>query len=152
MHSRRGTRSDHAGQLLSAKTSFKVLIECPVMVVLLFQIHRKLVSENINRFAPQVIKALNVIIEVPPRTAPATLDLDSLEQSNPVAVAFSDYVAVQVKTLSFLAYISRGFASIIRPHYALIPTNVLRLLRDCPVDCASARKVFGKDMVCLHFF
>lgn len=139
------------GQLLPATSSFKVLIECPVMIVLLFQIHRKLVSENINRFAPQVIKALNVVIEVPVNVTASQNsvagDLDILAQNHPLAVAFGDYVAVQVKTLSFLAYISRGFASIIRPHFSLIPTNVLRLLRDCPSDCASARKVLSSIFI-----
>lgn len=142
MGSRRSTRADNQpGQLLKATTSFKVLIECPVMVVLLFQIHRKLISDNISRFTPLVITALGVAVDGPPAsTASQSVELDQLHATGPVHQAYADYISAQVKTLSFLAYVSRGFAAIIRPHHAVIPTNVMRLLRACPPDSASARK------------
>lgn len=117
------------------------------MVVLLFQIHRRLVSDNINKFAPQVIQTLTVTVTQPVLPPPPSTGVDSLSYVNPLHAAYADYISAQVKTLSFLAYITRGFASIIRPHYSLIPTNVIRLLRSCPPDCASARKVFS-----LHIF
>lgn len=138
--SRRGSARGESS-LLKATLSFKVLIECPVMVVLLFQIHRRLVADNINKFAPQVIQTLTVTVTQPVLPPPSTIGVESLSWVNPLHAAYSDYISAQVKTLSFLAYITRGFASIIRPHFSLIPSNVIRLLRSCPPDCASARKV-----------
>jgi hypothetical protein len=35
--------------------SFKVLTECPIIVVLLFQSHRKFASDNIVKFVPLII-------------------------------------------------------------------------------------------------
>lgn len=113
--------------------------------MLLFQIHRRLVAENIGRFAPQVIKTTAVAIE-PPSAASSSQPssgVEGLAQQSPLMVAYSEYISAQVKMLSFLAYISRGFASIIRPHFSHIPICVIRLLRSCPPDCASARKVIS---------
>lgn len=119
------------------------------MVVLLFQIHRRLVADNISKFAPQVIQTLTVTVTQPVHPSAPSTGVESLGYVNPLHAAYADYVSAQVKTLSFLAYITRGFASIIRPHYSLIPTNVIRLLRSCPPDCASARKV--SPPICHHW-
>jgi transformation/transcription domain-associated protein len=44
--------------------------------------------------------------------------------------------------MSFLAYILRGSANVLRPHQNAIPDFVIRLLRDCPPEAAATRKVF----------
>lgn len=36
--------------------SFKVLTECPIIVVLLFQSHRRYAGENIMRFVPLIFQ------------------------------------------------------------------------------------------------
>ncbi len=60
---RRNTKTEI--QILKANSSFKVLIECPVMIVLHFQMHRRLVADNIAKFAPHVINALSVEVDPP---------------------------------------------------------------------------------------
>ncbi|OAJ42214.1 hypothetical protein BDEG_25701 [Batrachochytrium dendrobatidis JEL423] len=36
--------------------SFKVLTECPIIIALLFQIHRKFVTPNVPQFVPYIVK------------------------------------------------------------------------------------------------
>jgi transformation/transcription domain-associated protein len=45
------------------------------------------------------------------------------------------------KTLSFLAYLLRGFAEHLRPYQADIPKYVIQLLHSCPSESAAIRKV-----------
>jgi transformation/transcription domain-associated protein len=40
--------------------SFKVLTECPIIVVLLFQTHRRYATENIMKFVPLIFQVLRV--------------------------------------------------------------------------------------------
>lgn len=44
--------------------SFKVLTECPIIVVLLFNLHRNQISENVKEFVPLIIRALG--LQAPP--------------------------------------------------------------------------------------
>jgi len=45
-----------------------------------------------------------------------------------------------VKTLSFLTYLLRGFAEMMRPHEADISRSVIALMRSCPGESAATRK------------
>lgn len=113
------------------------------MIVLLFQIHRQLINDNIGKFVPLVMQTLGITITQPDISFPAHLHgIDVLNHTSSLQTAYADYISAQVKTLSFLAYISRCYANLIRPHFPLIPINVIRLLNSCPPDSASARKVF----------
>ncbi|KAF9958937.1 hypothetical protein BGZ72_010618 [Mortierella alpina] len=124
--------------------SFKVLTECPIIVVLLFQTHRQFVNPNIATFIPLIIQ---------------TLGLQANQQAEAQRVAsahgevfvgvspairnrtvYSEFIVAQVKTMSFLAYILRGSANALRPHQNAIPDFVIRLLRDCPPEAAATRK------------
>lgn len=139
--------------LLKGMASFKVLIECPVVIVLLFQLHRWLVSDNIAKFVPLVIRSLGVVIERPAAdfsgaTLPKTLEQALGGSERPLTAAFAEYISAQVKTLSFLAYILRGFAQMLRPYHTLIPSFIIRLLKDCPPECASSRKVSTTPPAC----
>ncbi|OLL25000.1 Transcription-associated protein 1, partial [Neolecta irregularis DAH-3] len=51
---------------------------------------------------------------------------------------FGEFIVVQVKTMSFLAYIIRSLS--LREHQDLIPGFVVRLLKDCPIDMSPTRK------------
>src|SRR4051812_20303663 len=42
--------------------------------------------------------------------------------------------------MSFLAYILRSYASLLRPHQPQIPEFLIRLLRDCPPEASATRK------------
>jgi hypothetical protein len=45
------------------------------------------------------------------------------------------------QTLSFLAYMLRGYAEHLRPYQEQIPKCVIALLLNCPHECAAIRKV-----------
>lgn len=44
------------------------------------------------------------------------------------------------KIISFLAYMIRGFASVLKPHQTVIAESVINVFLDCPVDASSIRK------------
>ncbi|KNC75059.1 hypothetical protein SARC_12409, partial [Sphaeroforma arctica JP610] len=105
-------------------SSFKVLTECPIIVVILLQLYKTTVQERIPSFVPLIIQTL----ELKPNAA--TLSRQ----------AFSDFVACQVKTLSFLAYVLTRFQEVITPYRDVIPPSVIELLLRCPTDSAAIRK------------
>jgi len=52
--------SDQPSKILAKSLfSFKVLTECPIIVVLLFQTHRQFVNPNIATFVPLIIQVCN---------------------------------------------------------------------------------------------
>ena len=46
------------------------------------------------------------------------------------------------QTLSFLAYMLRGYADHLKPYQENIPKYVIQLLHNCPSESAAIRKVF----------
>ncbi|KAF9581361.1 hypothetical protein BGW38_001654, partial [Lunasporangiospora selenospora] len=124
--------------------SFKVLTECPIIVVLLFQTHRQYVNPNVHLFVPLIIHMLGL---------QASQQAEAQKQASArgeifVGVSpairnrqvYTEFIVAQVKTMSFLAYILRGAANVLRPHQNQIPDFVIRLLRDCPPEAAATRK------------
>ncbi|KAF9357807.1 hypothetical protein BGX26_003026, partial [Mortierella sp. AD094] len=124
--------------------SFKVLTECPIIVVLLFQTHRQFVNPNIATFIPLIIQTLG--LQASQQAEAQRLAAAHGEVFVGVSPAirnrsvYTDFIVAQVKTMSFLAYILRGSANVLRPHQNAIPDFVIRLLRDCPPEAAATRK------------
>ncbi|KAK3822766.1 MAG: hypothetical protein J3Q66DRAFT_279230 [Benniella sp.] len=124
--------------------SFKVLTECPIIVVLLFQTHRQFVNPNIATFIPLIIQTLG--LQATQQAEAQRLAAAHGEVFVGVSPAirnrsvYTDFIVAQVKTMSFLAYILRGSANVLRPHQNAIPDFVVRLLRDCPPEAAATRK------------
>lgn len=137
---------------MNAKKTVRLLYETPATVVLLFQLHRKFISDYIPRFLPQIINLLlvkipkitSIEIESKFRLAKQARLLDSsqteIDKNNSFKNLLDDCTSTQIKTLSFLAYIVRGFTMSIREHRTLIPEIVIRLLQSCPEDESSLRK------------
>lgn len=48
--------------LAKSLQSFKVLTECPIIVVLLFQSHRKFANDNIAKFVPLIIEVCHHVV------------------------------------------------------------------------------------------
>jgi hypothetical protein len=48
--------------LAKSNTSFKTLTECPIIVVLLLQIHRNIIATNLPRLVPLIMDVLSLII------------------------------------------------------------------------------------------
>jgi transformation/transcription domain-associated protein len=49
-------------------------------------------------------------------------------------------LACQVKTLSFLTYLLRGFAELMRPFEGEISAAIIKLLKCCPPEAVNTRK------------
>jgi transformation/transcription domain-associated protein len=53
---------------------------------------------------------------------------------------YSDLKALQVKTVSFIAYVLRSFIEVLNPYQETIATGVILLMKDCPPDASGTRK------------
>lgn len=132
-------------RLIPTAQSVKIIIESPVMVVLLFQLHRKFINDNILKFVPFIIKILEISIPAPEFKCESKVSDDLSLISGQIRCRirqnYCDFIQAKVKVLSFLAYVSRSFSSALRPFQASIPLFVIDILNNCPPESASARKV-----------
>ncbi|KAA8642953.1 histone acetyltransferase TRA1 [Aspergillus tanneri] len=130
--------------LLKGMQSFKVLAECPIIVVSIFQTHRNSVSANVKLFVP-LIKSILLLQAKPQEKAHAEAAAQGMiftgvckEIKN--RAAFGEFITAQVKTMSFLAYLLRMYAHQLQDFLPTLPSVVVRLLQDCPREKSSARK------------
>jgi hypothetical protein len=84
-----------AGELTLSKRSFKVVTECPVIVMFLFQLYPRHIEANAPKLLPLMVEAIS-IAGPPLEHVPAHLK-----------TTYSDLKAAQVKTVSFLTYLPR---------------------------------------------
>ena len=70
-------------KLVRSMQSFKVLTECPIIVVLLFQLYPRFLQSNIPKFMPRIVNTLGLLA---PPSAPITHH-----------AAYVDFIAAQVK-------------------------------------------------------
>ncbi|KAI8925789.1 hypothetical protein BC831DRAFT_256646 [Entophlyctis helioformis] len=124
--------------------SFKVLTECPIIIALLFQIHRKFVPTNVPLFVPLIVK---VLLLQPPQQAAIHKEADAqstvflgMAPSIKNAAVYGEFKSLQVKTVSFVAYILRSFISLLKPYEADVANAVVCLMKDCPADASATRK------------
>ena len=135
---------EQAVALLPSLQSFKVMAEFPITVVSLFQIHRDLVQTNIRKFAPLLRGVLTA--QAPPQEQAHADALAQGKNFYGVAkdvknrAAYGEFINVQVKTMSFLAYVLRGYANQLQDFIPTLPSVMIRLLRDCPRERATIRK------------
>ncbi|KAL2811601.1 hypothetical protein BJX63DRAFT_274498 [Aspergillus granulosus] len=130
--------------LLKGMHSFKVLAECPIIVVSIFQTHRNSVSANVKLFVP-LIKSILLLQAKPQEKAHAEAAAQGTiftgvckEIKN--RAAFGEFITLQVKTMSFLAYLLRLQPHQLQDFLPTLPSVVVRLLQDCPREKSSARK------------
>ncbi|KAI8370186.1 hypothetical protein EDC96DRAFT_563874 [Choanephora cucurbitarum] len=124
--------------------SFKVLTECPIIVVLLFQTHRRYATENIMKFVPLIFQTLSLQAKPQAEAAQAAQARGEVFVGVSPEIrnrsVYNDFIVAQVKTISFLAYILRSYTTFLRPFQNQIPDFVLRLLRECPPESSATRK------------
>ncbi|KAL4904464.1 hypothetical protein BDW74DRAFT_31128 [Aspergillus multicolor] len=130
--------------LLKGMHSFKVLAECPIIVVSIFQTHRASVAANVKLFVP-LIKSILLLQAKPQEKAHAEAAAQKTiftgvckEIKN--RAAFGEFITLQVKTMSFLAYLLRLQPHQLQDFLPTLPSVVVRLLQDCPREKSSARK------------
>nr|KAJ3422805.1 hypothetical protein HK105_006243 [Polyrhizophydium stewartii] len=145
-----GQASEQAGDSGSKKTlppslfSFKVLTECPITIAVLFQIHRKFVAGSVPLFVPLIVKVLKL---QPPQQQKAHADAEAagtiflgMAPDIKNAALFAEFKSLQVKTVSFVAYILRSFTELLKPYEHDIANSVICLMKDCPPDASGTRK------------
>jgi transformation/transcription domain-associated protein len=125
---------------LRSNSSFRVLTECPLIVMLMFQLYPKFLKSNIPTLINIMMEALTLRApSIQTITAASSQTLDS----NAQRLYFSrcrELVAAQAKTLSFLTYLLRGFSSELKPYEDRLATNVVALMSTCPREFISTRK------------
>lgn len=131
-------------QLLRGMQSFKVLAECPIIVVSLFQAHRNSVPNNVKLFVP-LIKSVLLLQAKPQEKAHAEAAeqvkiFTGVSKDIKNRAAFGEFITAQVKTMSFLAYLLRVHSNQLSDFLPTLPGIVVRLLQDCPREKSSARK------------
>lgn len=114
-----------SGQLNPSTRSFKIVTETPLVVMFLFQLYGKLVQTNIPQLLPLMVAAISV---PGPEKVPPHLKSHFIELKG-----------AQVKTVSFLTYLLKGFTEYIRPHEESICKSIVNLLVTCS-DSVSIRK------------
>eukprot|EP00118_Oscarella_pearsei_P018052 m.182608 g.182608 ORF g.182608 m.182608 type:complete len:3843 (+) comp39295_c0_seq28:119-11647(+) len=108
--------------------SLKVLAELPIIVVLMYQLYKQQVHNTVGDFIPLII---NIIVLGP--TTAANLTSISKEM-------YIDFVAAQIKTLSFLAYVIKIYQDVVKNYASSMVRGMLSLLKNCPPEVAHLRK------------
>lgn len=130
--------------LLKGMQSFKVLAECPIIVVSIFQVYRATVGANVKLFVPLIKRVL--LLQAQPQeqahaeaAARGTI-FTGVSPNIRNRAAFGEFITAQVKTMSFLAYLLRVYSQQLTDFLPTLPNIVVRLLKDCPREKSGARK------------
>lgn len=139
-----GSEHQQTRMLLKGMQSFKVLAECPIIVVSLFQAYRNCVNKNVKLFVP-LIKNVLLLQAKPQEKAHEEAEAQGriftgVSKDIRNRAAFGDFITAQVKTMSFLAYLLRVYANQLNDFLPTLPQIVVRLLQDCPREKSGARK------------
>lgn len=130
--------------LLKGMQSFKVLSECPIIVVSIFQIYRQTVPQHVKMFVPLIKSVLSTQAkaqEQAHKDAAARGTIHTGVSPNiKNRAGFGEFITAQVKTMSFLAYLLRQYSQQLQDFLPSLPEIVVRLLKDCPREKSSARK------------
>ncbi|KAL3832377.1 hypothetical protein ACJMK2_024027 [Sinanodonta woodiana] len=109
--------------------SLKVLAELPIIVVLMYQLYKPSVQQDVADFIPLILNTI-------------TLQPSTQHRAHPAfnKEVFVDFIAAQIKTLSFLAYIVRIYQEQVQNYSQQLVQGLLGLLSLCPQEVAHLRK------------
>ncbi|XP_035826346.1 transformation/transcription domain-associated protein isoform X2 [Aplysia californica] len=109
--------------------SLKVLAELPIIVVLMYQMYKQQVQNDMVEFIPLIMNTI-------------TLQPSAQHRANPAfnKEVFVDFIAAQIKTLSFLAYIIKIYQGAVNSHSQQMVQGLLGLMSLCPPEVAHLRK------------
>jgi transformation/transcription domain-associated protein len=109
--------------------SLKVLQELPIIVVLMYQLYKQSVHQDVEEFIPLIMSTVTL------QPLPAHRESPSFNKE-----VFVDFMGAQIKTLSFLAYVIRIYQETVAQHSTMMVQGVLGLLTLCPPEVAHQRK------------
>ncbi|XP_067286736.1 transformation/transcription domain-associated protein isoform X6 [Pseudorasbora parva] len=109
--------------------SLKVLAELPIIVVLMYQLYKLNIHNVVSEFVPLIMNT--IMLQVSPQARQHKLFNKEL---------YADFIAAQIKTLSFLAYIIRIYQDLVGKYSQQMVKGMLQLLSNCPPETAHLRK------------
>uniref|UniRef100_A0A671N987 Transformation/transcription domain-associated protein-like n=1 Tax=Sinocyclocheilus anshuiensis TaxID=1608454 RepID=A0A671N987_9TELE len=109
--------------------SLKVLAELPIIVVLMYQLYKLSIHNVVSDFVPLIMNT--IMLQVSPQARQHKLFNKEL---------YADFIAAQIKTLSFLAYIIRIYQDLVGKYSQQMVKGMLQLLSNCPPETAHLRK------------
>ncbi|XP_077870553.1 transformation/transcription domain-associated protein [Saccoglossus kowalevskii] len=109
--------------------SLKVLAELPIIVVLMYQLYKQNVHNVVAEFIPLI---MNTIGLQPSQQARSSTNFNK--------EMYVDFIAAQIKTLSFLAYIIRIYQELVNSYSQQMVKGMLGLFTYCPQEVAHLRK------------
>ncbi|XP_030195431.1 transformation/transcription domain-associated protein isoform X5 [Gadus morhua] len=109
--------------------SLKVLAELPIIVVLMYQLYKLNIHNVVSEFVPLIMNT--IMLQVSPQARQHKLYNKEL---------YADFIAAQIKTLSFLAYIIRIYQDLVGKYSQQMVKGMLQLLANCPPETAHLRK------------
>ncbi|XP_017777683.1 PREDICTED: transformation/transcription domain-associated protein isoform X2 [Nicrophorus vespilloides] len=112
-----------------AVLSLKVIQELPIIVVLMYQLYKQNVHQDVSDFIPLIMKT--IVLQPSPQQRQA----ESFNKE-----IFVDFMGAQIKTLSFLAYIIKIYQEGVATHSSMLVQGILGLLTLCPMEVAHLRK------------
>ncbi|EPY52670.1 PIKK/TRRAP protein kinase Tra1 [Schizosaccharomyces cryophilus OY26] len=141
LHQQMNHPSARDKKLQPALQSFRVFIECPVVIVLILQVLRQSATSNVQLLLPFLLDILQINVPIPDDLSGRVNEDISFDFIRAVKnkSAYRSVFMAQVKTLSFVAYILRTFPETFS-NREIIPLVVVKLLRRCPYDMCFARK------------
>uniref|UniRef100_A0A0X3PBM4 PIK-related kinase FAT domain-containing protein n=2 Tax=Schistocephalus solidus TaxID=70667 RepID=A0A0X3PBM4_SCHSO len=111
--------------------SLRVMQEIPILVVLMYQLFKQQIHHDVSEFIPLIMEFINMKPLPEQRLDPA------FRQDK-----FIDFLAAQVKTLSFLAYVIKIYQDLVEQHSTALVKGMMNLLVTCPPSVTNMRKEF----------
>ncbi|RTG80861.1 transformation/transcription domain-associated protein [Schistosoma bovis] len=111
--------------------SLKVMQEIPILVVLMYQLFKQHIHQDVSDFIPLIMDFINL--------KPTE---EQKKNANFCQEVFIDFMAAQVKTLSFLAYVIKIYQDLVELHSVSLVQGMMNLLVNCPPSVTNMRKEF----------
>ncbi|KAI5290001.1 hypothetical protein KEM54_002692 [Ascosphaera aggregata] len=130
--------------LPKAMQSFKVIAECPIMLVSIFHIHRSFMSETVEKMLP-IIKNILSLQARPQQKEHADAAArgeiyTGVSRNLKNRAAFGEFITAQIKTFSLMVHMIRACPNESNHFLPQLPDVIVRLLKDCPGGKPVSRK------------
>lgn len=131
---------------LKSSVSFRILTECPLTVILIFQLYPKFIRSHLMQLLPLMMEALGQRPPQPPTFPPSSVTSkqeDILQQTIIKQLFYKrarELLAAQVKTLTFVTFLLSRYGEQMKSYEDHLATNVLNLFQMCPREAMATRK------------